>query len=108
MQRTWTDLHNSLRRIASISKGAQTDRLHYEYVERVQPYPIGHVFHGVTLADPDKGIQGSGPSYIDIAFRALVKSPKWHNDARASFAAYLFHGNDLAQARIKTVRDYCF
>lgn len=104
-QRTWTDLHNSLRRIASISKGAQTDRLHYEYIETVQPYPVGHIFHGVTLADLDTGY--SGPSYIDIAFRALVKSSQW-KQARVQFAEYVIADSTIIEARYRIVCRYCF
>lgn len=106
-QRTWTDLHNSLRRIAAISKKAQTADLEYEYRERLQPYPIGHIFYGVTLADPEKGIEASGPSYIDLVFRALVKSPEWKR-ARVEFAEYIIADCTITEARYRIVCRYCF
>ena len=107
-QRTWTDLDNSLRRIAKVSRQeAQTDRLAYEYIETVQPYPIGHIFYGVTLADPQRGVQYDGPSYIDLAFRALVKSPQWRQ-ARVEFTEHLLDGVSVTDARYRIVCTYCF
>lgn len=86
---------------------AQTDRLHYEYVETVQPYPIGHVFYGVTMGDPDKGTDYTGPSYVDLAFRALVKSPEWKR-ARAEFAEFIIADSTVTDARYRIVCRYCF